>query len=606
MPAPSAETVQAIAERLFEACTRGMREPTAALQPEEHAALLELHYFDTLAAGVLLQQLREHARGLEDWTERQVRAINFNLYRDGARQRRQREEEIDAAQNVVRMSAQRGARQRRARTHDVTGEINASGMTIQQMLETDSPLLVAYAYLKQQRDGRIWFDEFSKRVRTDWRGDDDGRVIEPSVVTDEQVNRITRWLHTKDKRLSRLGIQSVNFIIDAVANEDKRNEVLDWIRGTPWDGEARLESLLQRGYGAADTPFNRAVGRCWFVGMVARVAKPGAKVDTMPVFIGPQGIRKSQSLEVIGGEWYRAAASSIDSKDFLQELHGALVFEVPELHSMISSRHGAAKIKAVLSTRVDHFRLPYGLRVGEHKRTATIVGTTNNAGDWHNDDTGARRFWPVHCGRIDLEWLAANRAQLFAEALAYYEARVRALAADAPETDDAMIMGAWWNVPSDEQESLMDAETYVHPWQEVITARLRTARGLYTGALGERITPWDGSTGEGTDWGNALTVTRIGIEWLGLTPEQLGRGSAAGKTIGACMRALGWTLRLQRVHGTAERLKVFVLSPINEDGTPRAPGLPSSMVSDETIDATGDRDDMPTSGGGSSDDDMPF
>lgn len=562
MPLPTAETIDAIAERLKQAVTDGTREPTAILTAEEHRAMLELHIHDPMAAGVMLSHVREHARQADGWARGEANRITFRLYERGAAEARRRENAIESATNVVRIAAQRNARVRRARTHDVSGEVGER-MSPAQMLETDSPLLVAYALILQHRGGRVWHDEFYKRAMTDWRGDEDGAVIEPRIIADEEVNRITRWLHAQDKRLNRLGIQQVNFIIDAVANEDRRNAPRDWIQSVQWDGTPRLATVLTRGFGAIDTRFNREAGRCWFVSMVARVTEPGVKVDTMPVFIGPQGIRKSQALEVIGGAWYRAASSSIDSKDFLQELHGALVFEIPELHSMISSRHGAAKIKAVLSTRIDNFRLPYGLRVGEHRRTAVMVGSTNNR-DWHTDETGGRRFWPVHCGAIDLEWLADNRAQLFAEANAYYQARLAALrAANGADFDtlgisqDTLALGQWWNVPGDEQDALIEAERAVHPWEEIIEAKLGQWQG-YTGRDDVRPTPWDGTLAEATDWGNTLTVTRIAVQWLRLSPETLGRGMSNGKTISSIMRKLGWDLRRVRVPGAQGLPYVFV------------------------------------------------
>jgi predicted P-loop ATPase len=37
------------------------------------------------------------------------------------------------------------------------------------------------------------------------------------------------------------------------------------------------------------------------------------------------------------------------------------------------------------------------------------------------DFTGARRFWPIVCGRVDLEKLSADRDQLFAEAVVRYK-----------------------------------------------------------------------------------------------------------------------------------------------------------------------------------------
>lgn len=566
MPSPTAQTIGTIVERLKQACSDGTREPTATLTADEHRALLDLHIHDPMAAGVVLQHIREHARALENWTEPQVNRISFTIYVQGARRHEREQAGIERGATIIQMAAQRNARVRRARTHDVSGD-TSEGLSTAQMVETDSTTLVAIGLIRQHRGGRLWYDEFYKATRIDWRGDTDGTVIPAQTVSDEHVGRIMQWLHALDRRLVKLSMPQVNQLLDIVAYEDKRNEPRDWMMAQQWDGMERLASVFTRGLGAPDSAFNREAGRCWFVSMAARVAEPGCKVDTMPVLIGPQGIRKSQALEVIGGPWYRAAASSVDSKDFLQEMHGVLVLEVPELHSMMSSRHGATKIKAVLSTRIDHFRLPYGLRVGEHKRTCVICGTTNNR-DWHSDETGARRFWPVHCGTIDLDWIRNNRAQLFAEAMAYYRARIAAMMNEPaiPAAAAVLDRGQWWNVPLDEQAALMEEETYVSPLFEMISARLHAelARSnVWRGQLGEPMRPWDGTAGDTADWGNLLTVTRVGVQWLNMTQDQLGRGSGTGKTIGACMRSLGWTTRQVRVPGSTERAKVYVLSPID-------------------------------------------
>lgn len=432
MPAPSPEQVLGVLTRLQEAATNGTREPSAILSAEEHRILLDLHVHDPLSAGVVLSQLREHVRGLEGWSRPEVRGVNFNMYVSGARNYFRQQEQIESATNVVRLGTQRAARGRRERTHAVAVDTPV-GMSPQQMVETDSARLIAIGLLRTQRGGRIWYDDFHKRCFTDWNGTHDGAMLNrPKGVDDSFADNITTWLHESDKRLIKMTEMQVQRIIQHVAHFDVRNEPRDWLQEQRWDGISRLNSLFPRGFDAMDTAFNREAGRCWMISMIARIMIPGAKVDTMPVLIGGQGKAKSSALEVIGGDWYRAASSGVDAKDFLQELHGALVFEIQELHSIISSKHGAAKIKAVLSTRIDHFRVPFGRLASDHERTAVLAGTTNNR-DWHNDDTGGRRFWPVHVGQVDLEWLREWRGQLFAEAKNYYDGRTTTGAAPVVE-----------------------------------------------------------------------------------------------------------------------------------------------------------------------------
>ena len=411
----------AVLGRLQEAATNGTREVCSVLSAQEHRVMLDLHVHDPLSAGVVLAQLREHARTLEGWTPTEVRALSFNMYVSGARAHIRQQQQIDSAANVVRMNTQRVARSRRERQHPVAVD-PGHGMSPAQMADSDSVRLVAIGALRTQREGRIWFDAFHKRVFTDWSGTHDGAMKPVAAADDVFGDNVTTWLHEIDRRLTKLNELQVQRILSHVAQHDIRNEPLDWLEAQQWDGVPRLTDLFERGFGASGTKFNQMAGRNWFLSMVARLHEHGCKVDTMPVLIGPQGKTKSQALEVVGGPWYRAASSGVDSKDFLQELHGALVFEIPELHSLISSKHGSAKIKAVLSTRIDHFRMPFGRLAADYKRTAVLAGTTNNR-DWHNDDTGGRRFWPVHVGRIDLKWLSQERPQLFAEANHYFKER---------------------------------------------------------------------------------------------------------------------------------------------------------------------------------------
>lgn len=126
--------------------------------------------------------------------------------------------------------------------------------------------------------------------------------------------------------------------------------------------------------------------------------------------------------------------------------------------------------------------------------------------------------------------------------------------------EELIEKGKWWNVPEKEHAELMRVETTTHPWEEMIAPRL-AERGLFLGRDGEAATPWDGTLVEHANWGNIVTTTRIGIQWLRLTPDSLGRGMANTKTIGACMRKLGWEMQRRRVDGMEIRPNVWTPTP---------------------------------------------
>jgi hypothetical protein len=539
--APTDAEVAAILERC-KAAIDERRDPLAVLTAEEHQALINLHINNPAGGVILLSQLRDHAEHNPvaelRWRPTRVQRISFQAYVQAARVWHEARQQAQRTSNVLSLADARNGRQQRPR-----GPL--ASLNPAEMITMSSPRMRGIGLLRSLRQGRIWYDEFYKRVLTDWDGTSNEADRPVHTQDDEFIRNVALWMVQTDEKLGNSSDRQVDTWIKTMADMDKRNEPRDWLNSLTWDGTERLRDVMVRGFGAVDTAFNIEVGRCWFVGMVARIMRPGCQLDTMPVLIGPQGIFKSQALRVIGGDWYRSAVSDIHSKDFKQELFGAVVFEIPELHSLVTSNAAAAKVKAVISNQVDHFRQPYGMTVEEHKRTACMCGTTNNR-DWHHDESGARRFWPVHCGDIDLEWLREHRAQLFAEARAYFDLppmRIPLEGDDYVERRDPRSM--WWNVPEAEQRAAMEDETSEDVWQGMIEGRL-IRETIWNGGLPDDIVVHDGTLSESADWGNLLTTARIAYSWLALNSDLAGRRATSNR-IGSIMRNLGWARKLQRI-----------------------------------------------------------
>lgn len=202
--------------------------------------------------------------------------------------------------------------------------------------------------------------------------------------------------------------------IEKVSADAQIDSAADYLRGLVWDGTARLDAWLTNTYHVEENDYYKTVGANWMKGLVKRIMQPGCKFDYVLVLEGEQGIKKSTSLYVLGRDWHAETTMSTDSKDFFMQFEGKAIIEFSEGETL--SRTEVKKMKAIITTQIDKYRPAYGRLSVDHPRRCVFAMTTNQS-EYLKDETGNRRWLPVACvGTADVEWLEANRDQLFAEA----------------------------------------------------------------------------------------------------------------------------------------------------------------------------------------------
>jgi predicted P-loop ATPase len=236
-----------------------------------------------------------------------------------------------------------------------------------------------------------------------------------------------------------------------VARLSPFHPVRDYLHGLVWDGVPRLDTWLEDYCDAVGDPaYLKAVGRSVMVSAVARVMRPGCKVDTVMVLDGRQGIGKSTLFKAMvpDPDWFsESMPHDVASKDAKMHLRGKVFIELSELAQL--KRSEAAALKNFVTTATDIYRASYDRHEMTVPRQSVFVGSTNEK-QYLADEAGNRRFLPVRLeGAVDLPRVAANRDQIWAEAYTAYKAGEQ-----------------WWltDEVAELAEEEQSARLQIHPW----------------------------------------------------------------------------------------------------------------------------------------------
>lgn len=306
------------------------------------------------------------------------------------------------------------------------------------------------------------YNEFSCEIvftrEPPWYPDDKPKVPIASL-TEEALNCLDAWFR-RTWGLE-LGVDKIMQAASIVGRRDSFNPLRNYLDGLAWDGVARLDTWLSTYLGVDQTAYAASVGRKWLISAVARAFKPGCKADHVLILEGPQGRGKSTALATLMPvhAWFADTPIDIGNKDAYLGLRGKWIVELAELSSL--RKADLDRAKAFFSSPVDTYRPPYGRIPADFPRQCVFAGTVN-LDQYLSDETGNRRFWPVMCGIIDLEALAADRDQLWAEAVAMYRGWV--------ERGSRVGECLWW--PSYDEQPIFgqeqDARLMPDTWTDVI------------------------------------------------------------------------------------------------------------------------------------------
>jgi len=220
-------------------------------------------------------------------------------------------------------------------------------------------------------------------------------------------------------------------MVETAADNWKTDAAQEWLNGLHWDGVPRLDSMMHRITGCADTELFSAAGRCQMIGAVRRILDPGPTCNhrVTVVLLGDQACGKSTFIRALAPrpDWFTDSIRKLSHEDTeaLRLLQGKIVVELSEMRQSRNDQVEAAK--AFLTSTQDDYRGLYERQPTKHNRRCVFWGSMNDGSDAvFRDESGDTRFLVVPvCTepdrvQIDVATLTQELEQLYAEARDIY------------------------------------------------------------------------------------------------------------------------------------------------------------------------------------------
>jgi putative DNA primase/helicase len=270
----------------------------------------------------------------------------------------------------------------------------------------------------------VTLDTFSERImKTDWLpGDDQGQPFELREVRPPDAIRVLVYLHERGFEGAQL--RQVNNVLELLAYENRGSLLQEAFKLiAPWDGVPRIRNFYTEICGCQPEDDEHLIYLCeaarlFWLPLAARALEPGCKMDTLTIWEGPQGSQKSTLLKecCLRDSWFSEVLQQKMDRDFFDALKGLQIVELAEFR-----QKDADGIKAALSRSNYRQRSAWARGITSFPAQVVPVATVNGSAYLY-DTTGNRRMIIVIIGHINLELLRIEKEQLYAEAIATFEA----------------------------------------------------------------------------------------------------------------------------------------------------------------------------------------
>ena len=295
-----------------------------------------------------------------------------------------------------------------------------------------------------------------------------------------------------------------------VAMERQFDSLQLWCGRLRWDGIDRICTFLQTYYGVEDSPYTRAVNWYWWTALAGRALDPGCQADMVPVLTGEQGLHKTRGIEALA-PWldaYTTVDLGVRDEDTARNMRGTCIQELSELRGLGVKDRKA--INSFITQRRDKW-VPKFMEFSIWSPRRGLMIGTNNDEEFLDDETGYRRWLPLHVTKFS-PLTSAVRDQLWAQGVVAY---------------------------------LADGVA----WEQAETLAKRMHEGFRVADSWETdVRKWVESR---VDSGAPFTIRDVAIG-IGLFPRELNRG--VENRIGRALRAIGAT-RMVRFRDDGPRLR---------------------------------------------------